>query len=164
MKNRSATRPMYAIRCRIASSRTRAAREDYLIEHPVSGELVSYESLASPWRHRPALRPHVQAQEKADELRKLTGDPWQIELMPNACPNCAREIGADRVDFCYPRGTKGGIWRAGCNEHDGGCGFEIEGSSYEDAVTRWNQAGNRSKVPATGSAPLSRESARPSAP
>src|SRR5690606_25174008 len=140
MKQRTSVRTLYAIRCRVAPSRTQLPRNDYLIEHPDTGELVPHESLASPWRRRPALRPRAQAQAKADELKRLTGDPWQIEIAPNACPSCSREIEADRVDFCYPRGPKSGTWRAGCNEHDGGCGFEVEGSSYEDAVIKWNRA------------------------
>ena len=137
---------MYAVRCRVTPSRARTAKDDYLVEHPKTGQLVSYESLASPWRHRPALRPEAEAQAKADELRQRTGDPWQIELAPDACPSCAREIGAHRVDFCYPRGPRSGIWRAGCNEHDGGCGFEIEARSYEEAVMKWNRARARQPV------------------
>jgi len=131
---------MYTIRCRVSPSRTRIALDDFLVEQPGTGKLVSFISLASPWRHSPALRPQAEAQAQADELRRRTGDPWQIELAPNACPNCAREIGVDRPGFCYPRGPKNGPWRAGCDEHDGGCGFELEGSSYEDVVTKWNEA------------------------
>lgn len=140
---------MYAIRCRIAPSRTQVAKNDYLVEHPETGELITYESLASPWRRSPALRLQEEAQAKASELQQRTGEPWHIELAPNACPSCAREIDVDQLDFCYPRGPKSGLWRAGCNEHDGGCGFEIEGDSYEDVVTKWNQVDTKvSKRPA----------------
>ena len=139
MTTPSSARMMYAIRCRVSGSRTRAEIDDFLIEHPVTRKLVAFTTLDSPWRHSPALLPQAEAQARADELRRTSGDPWQIELAPNACPSCAREIGPDRIDFCYPRGLKSGPWRAGCNEHDGGCGFEIEGSSYDDVVTKWNE-------------------------
>lgn len=143
MKRRTRSRTLYAIRCRVSPSRTRTPRNDYLVEHPKTGELVPHESLASPWRYRPALRPHAPAQEKAEELRRATGDPWEVEMAPNECPKCGRKIEAGRLDFCYPLGARSGTWRARCNEHDGGCGYEIEGPSYDEVLTKWNQARTR---------------------
>lgn len=150
MKRRSPARTLYAVRCRVSPSRTRTSLNDYLVEHPETGELVPNGSLASPWRYRPALRPHAPAHEKAEELRRQTGDPWEVEMAPNECPGCARPIGADRLDFCYPRGPRSGIWRAGCNEYDGGCGFEIEGPSYEAVLAKWNRLRAGESARATG--------------
>jgi hypothetical protein len=124
--------------------------DDFLIEHPRTGDLVSRDALASPWRHKPALLPEAEAQAKADELRQLTGNAWRIELAPNECPECAREIDANRPDFAHTLGARRDRWRAGCNEHDGGCGFEVEGESYEDALTRWNRASAKRRTSTQG--------------
>lgn len=141
---RSAAAPiLYSIRFRAPSSRTRAATDDYLVEHPQTGDLVSQETLASPWRHSPVLLPHAEAQAKADELRQRTGNAWSIELAPRDCPRCAREIDGNRPGFVHTLGARRDRWRAGCNEHEGGCGFEVEGESYEDVLTRWNGASAR---------------------
>jgi len=142
MTRSPATRTKYSIRLRAPSRRTTttAAADDYLVAHPRTGTLVSRRSLATPWRHRPALLPRAEAQAMADELRETTGNAWSIELAPNDCPGCDRKIDPNHPDFCYTPGVRRDRWRAGCNEHDGGCGFEVEGDSYKDVLTRWNRA------------------------
>lgn len=45
--------------------------------------------------------------------------------MSYQCPECARDIEDDDLDFCYPLRRERDLWRAGCNTHDGGCGFEV---------------------------------------
>jgi len=148
MPRSPATRTKYSIRFRAPSRRTTTAVDDYLVAHPRTGALVPRRALATPWRHRPALLPRGEAQAKADELRETTGEDWSIELAPNDCPSCERKIDANRPDFCYTPGVRRDRWRAGCNEHDGGCGFEVEGDSYEDVLTRWNRASaNRARSP-----------------
>jgi hypothetical protein len=112
---------------------------DYLTKHPSTGELVSRVAVASPWRLAPVLLSKAQAQAALEAVRSPIGVPWQIEAAPNSCPSCERKIGADSVDFCYQQGNASGRWRAGCNEHDGGCGFEVEGKSFDDVMRQWNR-------------------------
>ena len=73
-----------------------------------------------------------------DVLFAATGVVWVLHLAPGQCPACRRVIWADDLDFCYPLNRQRTLWRAGCNEHDGGCGFKVEGVSFEDVMRLWN--------------------------
>lgn len=89
-----------------------------------------------------ATLPKEQALALADKLSTETDGPgWTVGLAPRACPSCGRQVTPDDLDFCYPthRRTQ---WRAGCNQHDFGCGFEVEApvASADAIIGLWNSA------------------------
>jgi hypothetical protein len=135
---------LYAVYCRDENGR----RSNYAAEDPETGALVAREGLADGWRIAPAKLAKPQALELARQLQEKTGREWFLELAPNPCPSCSRVIRADDLDFCYPQTRERKTWRAGCNEHDGGCGFEVEGTSFEDVMRKWNRAHKPATEPA----------------
>ncbi|MFA5920087.1 MAG: hypothetical protein WC856_02200 [Methylococcaceae bacterium] len=54
------------------------------------------------------------------------------------CPFCGQIIDETDGDFCYPMDRNKLIWRAGCIESAGGCGAEVFGESWEEAIKKWN--------------------------
>src|SRR5438128_1258897 len=108
------------------ASRAEEGRDDYIAAHPQTGLLVARETLESPWCHEPTTRPLEEARELAERFTRETGKAWVVQLAPNPCPSCGRVIWADDHDFCYPLNREYSRWTAGCNEHDFGCGHEVE--------------------------------------
>jgi hypothetical protein len=125
----------YAVYCRDEDGR----RGDYAAKDPATGAFVERKSFGEGWRTAPAKLEKLQAVELARQLLEETGRPWYIELAPEPCPSCSRDIWADDRDFCYPLTRDLKRYRAGCNEHDGGCGHEVEGTSFEDVMQAWNR-------------------------
>lgn len=112
----------------------------YLFRHPATGEVVTGDNLDNPYCHPPAHFALEEAERRAEEMNvqgPLRG--WRTHVAPSPCPSCAREMWANDLDFCYPNNRRRS-YRAGCNVHDFGCGFEIEGNDYEDAILKWNSA------------------------
>ena len=66
--------------------------------------------------------------------------PWRLLEAPLPCPCCGRELLVDDMDFLYPQNRQRTLWRAGCNEHDFGCGHEVFGATSEAVFAKW-QAG-----------------------
>ena len=110
----------------------------YAVKHPESGEIVSNRNFKNGYCEQPLTFPQAEAQALAEVLTAQTQVTWVIELAPGPCPQCGRVIWADDYDFCYPSNRERTRWRAGCNEHDFGCGYEIEGESFEAVIRRWN--------------------------
>lgn len=125
---------LYAVYCRDENGR----RDDYAAEHPATGALVARKPLAGDSRIAPATLARPRALELARQLQEQTGRAWLIEPAPNPCPACSRVIRADDLDFCYPQTRERKTWRAGCNEHDGGCGYEVIAASFEAVMQAWN--------------------------
>jgi hypothetical protein len=115
-----------------------AAIEGYAVKHPGSGKVVSNRSFENGYCERPLTLPLSEAQALAGMLNHKTGKPWVLRLAPHPCPRCQRDIWADDRDFCHPNNRERTEWRAGCNEHDFGCGHEVLGTSFEDVMTKWN--------------------------
>lgn len=63
---------------------------------------------------------------------------WTLVLVPNPCAGCGRVIDVDDGDFCYPENRDRTKWRAGCNEHDFGCGYEVTAATRDEALAKWN--------------------------
>jgi len=110
----------------------------YAVKHPESGEIVSNRSFKNGYCEQPLTFLQADAQALAEALRAQTQVTWVVELAPGPCPQCGRVIWADDLDFCYPANRERTRWRAGCNEHDFGCGYNIEGDTFESVIRRWN--------------------------
>lgn len=110
----------------------------YAVKHPKSGDIVSNRGFENGYCEQPLTMPKSEADLLAEQMSTKTGVAWVSEVAPCPCPNCGRVIWADDLDFCYPRNRERTLWRAGCNEHDFGCGHEIHASSYDEAMNRWN--------------------------
>lgn len=80
----------------------------------------------------------AQAQALAAALTTQTGQSWTIEIAPHPCPLCERKIWAGDLDFCHPTSRERTAWRAGCNVHDFGCGYEVTANSKEAVMAAWN--------------------------
>ena len=119
------------------------ARDEFIVKHPETGELVSRETLPDTYCNKPAIFKHEEALELAVKLKLETDRDWQLVWAPKPCPSCGREIWADDLDFCYPQNRERTKWRAGCNEHDFGCGFEVTGSSEREVMLKWESYDNR---------------------
>lgn len=63
---------------------------------------------------------------------------WGDEIAPNPCPQCGRKMFANDLDFCHATNREGTAFVAACKEHNFGCGHEVLGTSFEDAMARWN--------------------------
>lgn len=116
------------------------AKLGFAVRHPDTGVLVDQHTLPNPYCHRPQTFSREEAEAAAAVLQRDTGIPWRLMLAPKPCAKCRRVIRADDLDFCYPRNRELTRWRAGCNETDGGCGFEVEGGSFQDTMAAWNAA------------------------
>ena len=112
----------------------------YAVRHPVSGAIVSNRSFENGYCEELLSLCEVDAVALAQELALKTGMLWSAERAPNPCPNCGRAISADDGDFCYPNNRERTLWRAGCNEHDFGCGHEVQAPTYSQALALWNCA------------------------
>jgi hypothetical protein len=110
----------------------------YAVRHPQTGELVSNRSFENGYCVQPLTFPRDEADAHVAALVAATGLTWVVELAPGPCPACQRVIRADDLDFCYPLNRERTHYRAGCNKHDFGCGFEIRSDSFEGAIRRWN--------------------------
>lgn len=110
----------------------------FAVVHPETGQLVSNRSIPNGYCHRPVTYGLVAAQAEANELTQRTGFLWEVTLAPNPCPSCGRSLWADDLDFLHPSNRERSAWRAGCNTHDGGCGFELEGPSALEVLRAWN--------------------------
>jgi len=119
--------------------------EGYLVVHPQTGELCSNRSFSDGYCCMPLLMDEAQAQALAQRLEPPAGHRWHAEQAPAPCAHCGRVIWADDRDFCYPLNRERTRWRAGCNEHDFGCGHEVEGDSEAEVMQAWSQRGERKK-------------------
>lgn len=117
--------------------------EGYLVVHPESGELCSNRSFPDGYCRLPLLMDKAQAQALAQRLAAPGGHRWEAVAAPAPCAHCGRVIWADDRDFCYPLNRERTQWRAGCNEHDFGCGHEVFGDSKEAAMQAWSERGER---------------------
>ena len=125
---------LYAIR------QVRPDDHGFLVRHPESGELASTRSFPNGYCERPLTVPWDAAMALLEQFRKLVpgNEVWELAEAPHACPNCRREIWANDLDFLYSH-KEGTLWRAGCNEHDFGCGFElVQEGTREEALRAWN--------------------------
>lgn len=117
-------------------------QDDYLFMHPQSGQLVTGSAFDNANNHPPAHFEQELAELLAREMNQLKGDPtsagWSAVLTYKDCPSCGRDLWANDLDVCYPSNRERTRWRVGCNCHDFGCGLEVLGESYDDAVSRWN--------------------------
>lgn len=111
----------------------------YAIPNPAGEGFVSQRQVPEGNTVAPAKLPLKQAVALAVELAGSTGVAWGLQVAPRPCPACGREIDADDQDFCYPENRERTRWRAGCNEHDGGCGHELFAASYENVILEWNK-------------------------
>lgn len=87
----------------------------------------------------PALFDKAGAEEMAAELNAAApdGEQWRVEEAPLPCPCCGRELLVDDLDFLYPQNREWTSWRAGCNEHDFGCGYEVFGATADEVFAKW---------------------------
>jgi hypothetical protein len=136
---------LYAIRC------VQPDRHAFVVRNPLTGELANYRDLDDGYCIRPLTVALEEAQALLDEFRKLVphGDDWALQLAPRPCPACGRDIWANDGDFLYPKTRELKAWRAGCNEHDGGCGFELTASgTRQDMLASWNAVPRHDADPA----------------
>lgn len=100
---------------------------DYLFAAPESEEPIPGALLDdNPYNHPPLTFTRERAEQlAAAQNRKEGRTSWRVELAPAPCPSCGRIMWANDHDFCYPSTRERTHWRAGCNEHDFGCGFEV---------------------------------------
>jgi hypothetical protein len=127
------TTALYALREQVADGHA-----GYAVRHPQTSTLVSNRSFENGYCVQPLTFPRDEAVAHAAALQAATGVTWVVELAPGPCPACKRVIWADDLDFCYPTNRERTLYRAGCNKHDFGCGFEIRSDSFEGAIRRWN--------------------------
>ncbi len=136
---------------------TRPAERDpeYLFKDPESGMLVPGDELDNAFCHQPEPFEEDQALALAEALNLAGAYPrWEVCVAPSPCPGCGRQMWANDFDFCYPRNRERTQWRAGCNVHDFGCGFEVEtefpapedysprveSANYLATIAQWNAA------------------------
>ncbi len=110
----------------------------YAVKHPTSGDIVSNRSFKDGYCEQPLTMLQAEADALAAQMSAKTGVAWVSEVAPCPCPNCGRVIWADDLDFCYPQNRERTLWRAGCNEHDFGCGHELYATTYDEVMNRWN--------------------------
>lgn len=117
---------------------------DFLFSHPMHGAIVPGADLGSnPNIHRPEHFTLESAEEFAKKLNEAGASPaWEVHLAANSCPSCGRAMWANDHDFCHPENRERTKWRAGCNVHDFGCGFEVsaEVSTEAEMLKVWNAA------------------------
>lgn len=128
--------PRYAIRTVNASA---FSGRRFVVVHPKTKAIVSSETVAAGSWGPPPTYPLAEAQAIANRFTAETGEEWAPLLAPERCHSCGRDIAADDYDFCHPTDRTYTRWRAGCNKHDFGCGFEVLGGSRDTAVQAWNE-------------------------
>lgn len=111
---------------------------DYIVYNGKLNQYVPSESFPEGYMCPPATLTHSEANELVVKLKRETGIDYYVKLAPRPCPKCGREIWTDDLDFAHPTNREMSEWRAGCNKHDFGCGFEIIGASYDDVIHTWN--------------------------
>lgn len=114
----------------------------YSIVDPATGDFASHEAVPSGYCVMPSEFPLAEAQALAQQLTaRVLGSPvgpfnaedpqahlpavWGVEIAPGPCARCSRKIFANDMDFCYPSTRERTQFRAGCNEHDFGCGHKV---------------------------------------
>jgi hypothetical protein len=128
--------PRYAIRTVNASA---FSGRRFVVAHPKTRVIAPSETVTAGSWGPPLTYPLAEAQTIANRLTAQTGEEWTPLLAPERCPSCGRDIAADDYDFCHPTDRTYTRWRAGCNKHDFGCGFEVFGGSRDTAVQAWNE-------------------------
>lgn len=117
---------------------------DFLYAHPSTGEVMPGRQLGTnPNNYPPEHFSREAAQAHVLRLNASAPDtPWVLRLAPRPCPSCGRVMWANDLDFLHPRNRLRDGWRAGCNVHDFGCGFEIEalGVTRDQLLDQWNRA------------------------
>lgn len=117
---------------------------DFLFSRPPQDTVVAGVDLgANPNMYAPAQFPLDVAQAHAKALNEAGATPaWEVHIAANACPSCGRRMWANDHDFCHPENRERTKWRAGCNVHDFGCGFEVtaEVSTEAEMLNAWNAA------------------------
>lgn len=113
-------------------------RRLFAVAQPGTGAIVSQEVVAQ--QCAPVKVPADEVEQVLRELNVAYPGEWRQELAPGPCPRCGRNIWADDLDFIYPENRERSSWRAGCNEHDFGCGFEVTAPTKNDVIKAWNAA------------------------
>lgn len=126
---------------RLFAVRTRRREDEnvpsYAVLDPLSSRILPSREHEHLYASRPLTISKKEAEALAAALTRETGREWFAEEAPTPCANCGRDIWADDLDFCYPGNREMTSWRAGCNEHDFGCGHEVEADSYEAVMAAW---------------------------
>jgi hypothetical protein len=117
-----------------------AETDDYLFRcEGTEQRLVTSTSLDNPYCHTPATFSQELADALAAEMNiKESTNRWVALKTHRDCPSCGRSLSTNDMDVCYPQNRERTKWRVGCNLHDFGCGLEVEGTSYDDVLDRWN--------------------------
>lgn len=135
-------------------------RRGYAILNPASGEFESHEAVQGGTCIPPVEFPLAEAQAHAAQMTqraigvptavrvaaaRWSDDPgldvpsvWGVEVAPNPCAHCGRKMFASDLDFCHPTNRERSAYVTACYEHNFGCGREVLGASYENAMARWN--------------------------
>lgn len=117
---------------------------DFVYEHPETGLFVPGAELGRQAGYLATKR--FSQPDAVSQARRLNAGledkPWRVELAPEPCPNCGRQMESGDMDFIYPQTRLAQQWRAGCNRHDFGCGFELQmdAQSAEEMTKFWNEA------------------------
>ena len=108
-----------------------------------SGEVARSSDLHAPGAHREVALRKEEALQLLRTLENKYGPPvrWKLGVAAAPCPQCGRDIWTNDGDFAYPTNRQFAHWRLSCNEHDGGCGFEIiePAQSRDEALQAWNR-------------------------
>lgn len=112
------------------------SRTGFLVAHPNTGSLVSREEVQSGYVYPPVLFPRAVADLLAESMAR-PGRVWEVLEAPPPCPHCGRHIETGDRDFCYAANRERTAWRAGCNVHNSGCGFEARAPSEAEVLARW---------------------------
>lgn len=112
------------------------------VELPLAEALALAEAMTQRANAKGAPTPaKVVAARWADDPGPDVPSVWGIEVAPGLCAQCGRKVFANDLDFCHPTHREGDPQRrfvAGCNVHDFGCGHEVFGDSFEEAMSKWN--------------------------
>jgi len=117
---------------------------DFLFSHARTSAVMPGAELGSnPHLQRPLHFTLETAQAHAKALNDAGASPaWGAHIAANPCPGCGRVMWANDHDFCYPNNRERSSWRAGCNVHDFGCGFELVApvATEAEVLALWNSA------------------------
>lgn len=132
--------PTYVVQRTLADSPYR----DFLYAHPQHGATMPGQDLGSNPNLIPPEHFSVEAATAhAKALNDAGASPaWEVHIAANPCPSCGRRMWANDHDFCHPENRERTKWRAGCNVHDFGCGFEVTAQVLTEAemLKAWNAA------------------------